>query len=183
VFATADGGWEALKQDFDNLTALGWIRLTLERLTFAALFGGRRGWQRERIGKAAGLRTHMLVAVGTAFFVLSCQLERSLELSHVIQGIAAGIGFIGGGVILKLSEEKQIKGVTTAAGLWLTASVGVAVGLGRLGAALVCTLLGLAILTALYRLDLAIGGGTDEVRAASTPSPTAAPAPMPWSPS
>lgn len=162
MFALAQGGWDAVAQDFGNFLDFGWIVLTLERLLFAALFGGLLGWQREQVGKAAGLRTHILVSVGCAFFVLGCQLERSIDLSRVVQGVAAGIGFIGGGVILKLNEQGQIKGVTTAAGIWLTASVGVAAGLGRLEAALICTLIGLGTLACLYRLDEAISGGSDD---------------------
>ena len=134
----------------------------LLRVCIAVVVGAVIGIERELAEKPAGLRTHMLVAVGSAFFVLACQLERSIDLGRVIQGVAAGIGFIGGGAILKLGEEKKIKGMTTAAGIWLTASVGVAAGLGRLGAALVCTLLGLGILALLYRLDQVLGGGTED---------------------
>jgi putative Mg2+ transporter-C (MgtC) family protein len=71
----------------------------------------------------------------------------SLEgLSRVIQGIVTGIGFIGAGSILKLSEERDIQGLTTAAGVWMTAAIGVSVGLGSLGVALLSTLFTLIIL-------------------------------------
>jgi putative Mg2+ transporter-C (MgtC) family protein len=72
----------------------------------------------------------------------------SADLSRVIQGTITGIGFIGGGVILKLSEQHQIVGVTTAASLWLTATVGIAAGTGRLGLAVVGAILAFVILTA-----------------------------------
>jgi putative Mg2+ transporter-C (MgtC) family protein len=68
-------------------------------------------------------------------------------LSRVIQGIATGIGFIGAGSILKLSAERDIKGLTTAASVWMTASIGVTVGLGALGIALIATILALIILS------------------------------------
>ena len=67
-------------------------------------------------------------------------------LSRVIQGIVTGIGFIGAGSILKLNEERDIQGLTTAAGVWMTAAIGVAVGLGSLGVALLSTLFTLIIL-------------------------------------
>ena len=68
--------------------------------------------------------------------------------SRVIQGIVTGIGFIGAGSILKVSEEKDIRGLTTAAGLWLTAAVGVASGLGTIGIAMIVALLALIVLGA-----------------------------------
>lgn len=101
------------------------------------------GAQRESSGKPAGLRTHMLVAMGGALFVLA-PLEAGMELngiSRVIQGIVTGIGFIGAGAILKLQDKREIEGLTTAAGIWMTAAVGIAAGLGRLGLALVSTVL------------------------------------------
>ncbi|HWN06001.1 MAG TPA: MgtC/SapB family protein [Steroidobacteraceae bacterium] len=107
------------------------------RMLAAALFGAMVGIQRERAGKAAGVRTHMLVSMGGALFVVSC-LEwgmDSADMSRVIQGLVTGIGFIGGGAILKLTREREVEGLTTAAGLWMTCAVGIAAGLGRLGAA------------------------------------------------
>jgi putative Mg2+ transporter-C (MgtC) family protein len=68
-------------------------------------------------------------------------------LSRVIQGIITGIGFLGAGSILKLNEERDIQGLTTAAGIWMTAAIGVAVGLGSLGVAALSTLFTLIILT------------------------------------
>ena len=113
------------------------------RLGTAMIFGAVIGAQRESIGKPAGLRTHMLVAMGGALFVLA-PLEVGMELdgiSRVIQGIVTGIGFIGAGAILKLQEKREIEGLTTAAGIWMTAAVGIAAGLGRWGLALVSTVL------------------------------------------
>jgi putative Mg2+ transporter-C (MgtC) family protein len=80
-------------------------------------------------------------------------------VSRVIQGIATGIGFIGAGSILKLNEERDVQGLTTAAGIWMTAAVGVAVELGSLGVALLSTLLTLLILAAVGSLEYQISKG------------------------
>jgi putative Mg2+ transporter-C (MgtC) family protein len=127
----------------------------LIRLVAATLLGAVVGIQRERAGKPAGLRTHMLVTLGTAVFVLACSgVGMSLEgLSRVIQGIVTGIGFIGAGSILKLSEERDIQGLTTAAGVWMTAAVGVAVGLGSLGVAILSAIFTLIILSLATRFE------------------------------
>jgi putative Mg2+ transporter-C (MgtC) family protein len=90
-------------------------------------------------GKAAGIRTHMLVCMGTAVIIMTARLDGIplAEMSKVIEGVVAGIGFLGGGVILKLSQEREIRGVTTAAGIWTTAAIGIAVGLGQVWIAIV----------------------------------------------
>jgi putative Mg2+ transporter-C (MgtC) family protein len=90
----------------------------------------------------------MLVAIGSALFVLIPQQAglSEAELSRVVQGIIAGIGFLGAGAILKGPDEKDLKGLTTAAGIWLTAAIGVAAGLGRESSAILCTVLALVIL-------------------------------------
>src|ERR687895_2246809 len=121
----------------------------LIRLVAATLLGAVVGIQRERAGKPAGLRTHILVTLGTAVFVMACSgVGMSLDgLSRVIQGIVTGIGFIGAGSILKLDEERDIQGLTTAAGIWMTAGIGIACGLGSLGVALLSTILTLIILS------------------------------------
>jgi len=125
------------------------------RLGMAALLGGVLGFERASVGKAAGLRTHMLVALGSALFTVApVEAGMALDgLSRVIQGIAAGIGFIGAGTILKRTEEDEIKGLTTAASLWLTAAVGMAVGAGRLWPPLVAVLLAFFILHALGAIE------------------------------
>jgi putative Mg2+ transporter-C (MgtC) family protein len=118
------------------------------RLVAAALAGGLIGLEREKVGKAAGLRTHMLVTIGTAMFVIVPVTQGAGDdaVSRVIQGIVTGIGFLGGGAILKLSQEKEIHGLTTAAGIWLAAAIGIAIGFGRLGTALFGTLFALVVL-------------------------------------
>jgi putative Mg2+ transporter-C (MgtC) family protein len=129
-------------------------RVTL-RLVIAALLGAAIGMQREYAGKPAGLRTHMLVALGAALFVIASAESGmpSSELSRVVQGLATGVGFLGGGAILKRVPEGEISGLTTAAGIWLTAALGVAAGLGRWGAAVLGVFLTLVILAVIGRVE------------------------------
>jgi putative Mg2+ transporter-C (MgtC) family protein len=118
------------------------------RLIAATILGGLIGYQRERVGKPAGLRTHILVTLGTTVFVLSCsRFGMSPDgLSRVIQGITTGIGFVGAGSILKLEHDRNIQGLTTAASVWMTAAIGVSIGLGVLGLAILGTVFTLVIL-------------------------------------
>jgi putative Mg2+ transporter-C (MgtC) family protein len=127
----------------------GHLAIVLIRTITAVLLGGIVGIQREKVGKPAGLRTHMLVCLGTAVVVLGCSgIGMDLDgLSRVIQGIVTGIGFIGAGTILKLTDQREIQGLTTAAGLWMTAAIGVAVGLGALGIAVIATVLMVIVLS------------------------------------
>jgi putative Mg2+ transporter-C (MgtC) family protein len=114
----------------------------LVRISVAMLLGAVIGFQRERYGKAAGLRTHILVAMGCALFVIGA-IESGMSsdgVSRVIQGLTTGLGFIGAGAILKRGD-REIHGLTTAAGIWATAAVGVAVGLGLLGLAVLSVVL------------------------------------------
>jgi putative Mg2+ transporter-C (MgtC) family protein len=132
-----------LEEVFSGLPDVRQMVSLVTRLLTAMILGALIGAQRERSGKPAGLRTHMLVAMGGALFVLA-PLEARMELdgvSRVIQGIVTGIGFIGAGAILKLQDKREIEGLTTAAGIWMTAAVGIAAGLGHLGLALVSTVL------------------------------------------
>ena len=98
----------------------------------------------------------MLVALGAALFVLVPQTAgaQADAMSRVVQGVIAGIGFLGAGTILKNNEgdEDQVKGLTTAAGLWMTAAIGVSAGLGREATAVFSTLLALAIFSVMPRI-------------------------------
>lgn len=125
------------------------------RLLMAALLGGLLGFEREAKGKAAGLRTHMLVTLGAALFVMILELDEAEHdaISRVIQGIAAGIGFLCAGTILKGDNDSQIKGLTTSASLWFSTAIGIAVGMGREGTAVMATVLALIILHALPVLE------------------------------
>ena len=125
------------------------------RLLVAMVLGGVIGIQRERSGKPAGIRTHMLVAIGAAVFVLG-PMEfgmLSADLSRVIQGLVTGIGFLGAGAILKREEKGEIEGLTTAAGIWMTAATGLAVGLGRFGLALISVFFAWFVLAVIKRTE------------------------------
>lgn len=144
--------WEELTRGLGDSRQLTRV---LIRLLAATLLGAIVGFERERARKPAGLRTHTLVCVGTAVFVLVCTSAgmSSDGLSRVIQGIVTGIGFIGAGTILKVNEEHQIKGLTTAAGVWMTAAIGVGVGLGSVGVAALSTLLAIIILAVVGSIE------------------------------
>jgi len=137
--------WQELTLGLDSTRQAAQILL---RMVAAVLFGFLVGIQREKAGKPAGVRTHMLVSLGTSLVVLACAgmgMQFDAQ-SRVIQGIVTGIGFIGAGSILKLSQERDIQGLTTAAGLWLTAAIGVACGVGTLGIALIAAVLTVVVL-------------------------------------
>jgi putative Mg2+ transporter-C (MgtC) family protein len=154
---------DTLVKDFSDLpSAAEATRVTL-RLLVAALLGGLLGYQREQQGKAAGVRTHMLVAIGAALFVLIPQQGglADAEMSRVIQGVIAGVGFLGAGTIIKGGDEEHVRGLTTAAGIWLTAAIGVAAGLGREATAVLCTVLALLILELVPRVASWAGRGRD----------------------
>jgi putative Mg2+ transporter-C (MgtC) family protein len=138
---------DTIVAEFSDLADVEQTTRVLVRLLLAALLGGLLGIERESQGKAAGVRTHMLVAMGSALFVLVSQQAGMLEadLSRVVQGVVAGVGFLGAGAILKLDGEEKVKGLTTAAGIWLTAAIGVAAGMGREATAVLSTLLALAV--------------------------------------
>jgi putative Mg2+ transporter-C (MgtC) family protein len=151
---------ETIASEFSDLPDAEQATRVMVRLTLAAFLGGLLGIEREQKGKAAGVRTHMLVAMGAAMFVLVSQQTGMLsaDLSRVVQGIVAGVGFLGAGAILKghvkgrSDDEEQVKGLTTAAGIWLTAAIGVAAGMGREATAVLSTLLALGILALVPRL-------------------------------
>jgi len=144
--------WDAistvLRQEFSDVADLeGAVRLAV-RLLIAALLGGLLGFERERSGHSAGIRTHMLVSMGAALFVMVPQQSgvTPTDISRVVQGIVAGVGFLGAGTILKDSAGDRVKGLTTAAGIWLTAAIGMAAGLGRETTAVFSTLLAIGVL-------------------------------------
>ena len=109
---------------------------------------GVLGLQRERQGKPAGVRTHMLVSATSALIVVvSVQSGMNDDaLARVLQGLLAGVGFVCAGAILKLEKEEQVHGLTTAASVWMTAAIGIAAGLGREMTAALSTFLVLGIL-------------------------------------
>lgn len=146
--------WMTFCAEFSDLPDAAQVTRIIVRLLIAATLGGVLGYEREQKGKAAGLKTHMLVALGAALFVLIPQQAgvSEADLSRVIQGLVAGVGFLGAGSIVKSDEESNVKGLTTAAGIWLTAAIGVAAGMGREASAVLSTVLALFILTIVPKL-------------------------------
>jgi putative Mg2+ transporter-C (MgtC) family protein len=146
---------DTLRQEFSDLPDTAqWVRLVL-RLGLAVLLGALIGYEREQRESAAGLRTHMLVALGTALFVLVPQQAglSGADLSRVIQGVVAGVGFLGAGAVIKQAQNGEVHGLTTAAGIWATAAIGVAVGLGREATAIVSAVTVVVILGLILRLE------------------------------
>ncbi len=144
-----------LAAEFSDAADAEQITRILVRLLLAALLGGLLGYQREQQGKAAGIRTHMLVAMGSALFVLVPHLSGMAitDMSRVIQGVVAGIGFLGAGAIIKNGSEENVQGLTTAAGVWMTAAIGISCGLGRESTAVLSTLLALAVLALVPKIS------------------------------
>src|SRR5438552_971391 len=137
----------------DIAQILGWQEIAL-RLSSAALIGGVLGLNRELRGKPAGLRTNALVSLGSALLVLgglgvADGTDQSLQvnvLSRAMQGIITGIGFLGAGVILRDTSGARVHGLTTAATIWLTATLGILCGAGIWSVALSGVALTLVIL-------------------------------------
>ena len=129
---------------------------TLMRVGVAAGLGGIVGAERQLHGQWADLRTYMTVAMGSAIFVvagLGVAPAPWPDATRVVQGVAAGIGFIGAGTILKLRDSVQVKGLTTAASIWLAASVGTASGLAMYELAVAGTLISLLVLGVVRPLE------------------------------
>jgi len=118
------------------------------RLLLAAALGAIIGFQRERAHKAAGLRTHALIALGAALFTIVSVygFPGSADVSRVAAGVVTGIGFIGAGVIFRGMGKDHVVGLTTAASVWVTAAVGLAAGAGMYIIAAVTAVLVLLVL-------------------------------------
>jgi len=116
------------------------------RLLLATALGAGIGYQRERVKKPAGLRTHSLIALGTALFTVASifGFGYGVDPSRVAAGVVAGIGFIGAGVIFRTAD--RVAGLTTAATIWVTASVGLAAGAGMYLVAFFVTLIATIVL-------------------------------------
>lgn len=144
-----------LREEFSDLPDAAQLVRVVVRLLLAVMLGAVLGYERERHESAAGLRTHMLVALGAALFVVAPQAAgfEPQDVSRVLQGLIAGIGFLGAGAIIKLSEREQVKGLTTAASIWATAAIAAAVGLGRAWTAIIATLFAVVILGVLLRVE------------------------------
>lgn len=134
--------------EFSDFNDLSEFIVVIVRLLVAALLGGLLGLEREQSGKPAGIRTHMLVCMGAALFILIPEQTgiSDAEMSRVIQGVISGIGFLCAGSIITRQNDLLATGLTTAAGIWFTAAIGIAVGLGREQTAVLCTLLAWVVL-------------------------------------
>ncbi len=126
--------------DFIRGTELGWIAITI-RLVLAVVCGGIIGIERERKRRPAGFRTHILICLGAAMTTLtgqylSLQLGMSTDMTRLGAQVIAGIGFIGAGTII-ITKRRQVKGLTTAAGLWTAAIVGLCCGAGYVEGAVI----------------------------------------------
>lgn len=142
--------WRTVVSEFSDVPDVSTLTRITVRLVLAAVLGGILGYEREIKGRSAGVRTHMLVAVGAALFVIG-PLQREMlieDMSRVLQGIVQGIGFLGAGAIIVRSKQSLIVGLTTAANIWATAGVGVIVGLGLEATAVLSAAVILIILAA-----------------------------------
>ena len=140
--------WTTIASEVSEFPDLATIAVITLRLTLAAILGGILGYERERKARSAGVRTHMLVAVGAALFVLG-PLQSGMpieDMSRVLQGVVQGIGFLGAGAIIVRTAKHQVEGLTTAAGIWVTAGIGVIVGLGLEATAILSAVIVLIIL-------------------------------------
>ncbi len=140
--------WATIVSEFSDIPDLSTMTRIILRLTLAAILGGILGYERELKARSAGVRTHMLVAVGAALFVVG-PLQSGIplsDMSRVLQGIVQGIGFLGAGAIIVRTAQQQIQGLTTAANIWATAGIGVVAGLGLEATAVLATFIVLVIL-------------------------------------
>lgn len=160
--------WATLVSEFSDLPDASTIVRVTVRVAIAAVLGGILGYERERKGRSAGVRTHMLVAVGAALFVIGPQ-QAGMEigdLSRVLQGVVQGIGFLGAGAILIRSAQRQVEGLTTAANIWATAAIGVIAGLGLEATAILSTFVVYLILAA---VPFILPKSTEPIREAEKP--------------
>jgi putative Mg2+ transporter-C (MgtC) family protein len=123
-----------------------WIEMVL-RLLIATALAAVIGYDREVRGKAAGMRTHVMIALGAAAFTLASLYGfGGADASRVASGVVAGVGFLGAGVIFRAGAGSSVAGLTTAASIWVTAGVGLAAGCGLYVLAVAVALLALLVL-------------------------------------
>jgi putative Mg2+ transporter-C (MgtC) family protein len=137
--------------------------MLLLRLVVAGALAAVLGWERESAHKPAGLRTHMLVGIASALFTVLAELAVSqfpgeggglrADPIRVIQAVSIGIGFLGSGVIFVSKSGDSVRGLTTAASIWATAAIGIAVGLQHYVLGVGATLLLLAVLHGMARFE------------------------------
>lgn len=147
--------WQTALEEFSDIADIKQATVITLRLSLAVLLGAAIGYERERRGKDAGLRTHILASLGAAIFILvpATSGMTTADISRVMQGVVAGIGFLGAGAILKQEKDQEVKGLTTAAGIWVAAAVGFAAGYGREATAVASTLVALFVLITLGKME------------------------------
>lgn len=136
--------------------------IIVARMLFAVALGAAVGWDREQAGKAAGLRTHMMVAMGAAIFtLLAFEGGKGMDQRYgtggvdpmrVLQGIVGGLGFLGAGSILKSEKQHHVDGLTTAASIWVAGGLGAAAGIGSVLLGILGAALSLIILRVVRKL-------------------------------
>ncbi|MBN9477719.1 MAG: MgtC/SapB family protein [Burkholderiales bacterium] len=143
-----DSVFQVFLSEFSDLSDAAEAIRAIVRLLVSMVLGGLLGYERELAGKVAGVRTHMLVALGACVFVV-VPLQSGMamtDLSRVLQGLISGIGFLCAGAILKSDNAMNVKGLTTAASIWIAAAIGVTVGMGHAMTAIVATVFTLIVL-------------------------------------
>jgi putative Mg2+ transporter-C (MgtC) family protein len=149
-----------------------WVEMIL-RLVLATVFGGLVGYQRERAEKPAGLRTHVLVCLGSALIMqLSFYPFKEIarvDPTRIAAGVVIGIGFLGAGTIIR--QGSTVHGLTTAASVWVTAGVGLAIGIGFYVPAVATTALIIMVLTALKQIEVHMIGDNKIIELVSKDTP------------
>jgi putative Mg2+ transporter-C (MgtC) family protein len=157
--ATSHDVLAALAHEFSDLHDLSEAAVLFARMLVTLLLSGLIGLERERRDAPAGFRTHMLVGLGSALFVM-VPLEAGVapaDITRVVQGVVSGIGFLGAGAILKEGRGMQVRGLTTAASIFVTSAIGVTAGMGKVMTAILATALVLVVLSLLRRLERRFG--------------------------
>jgi len=146
--------WASIQAEFSDISDVEQFTQMAVRLSMAAFLAGLIGYERGTKSKSAGLRTHILVGLGSAMFII-IPIQAGVyidDLSRVIQGLVAGIGFLGAGAIIQ--GDKNNRGLTTAASIWLTAAIGASAGMGREGSAVLGTILTLIVLCVVRKVTV-----------------------------
>lgn len=146
--------WITIQSEFSDIPNVAQATKVVLRLLIASILGGLIGYERELRGKSAGLRTHMLVALGAALFILVPQQAGASQqdVSRILQGLIAGVGFLGAGAIMIGQQKENETGLTTAATVWITAAIGITVGIGFETTAVLSTFITLVILALIPKI-------------------------------
>jgi len=146
--------WITIQSEFSDIPNVAQATKVVLRLLIASVLGGLIGYERELRGKSAGLRTHMLVALGAALFILVPQQAgaSAQDVSRILQGLIAGVGFLGAGAIMIGQQKENETGLTTAATVWITAAIGITVGIGFETTAVLSTFITLVILALIPKI-------------------------------